>query len=157
MIHTSNLFPFNFIASDLDNIVVVAGPDSEPGADGEVDHYTLEDYWLPFGTFKGDVDDNTIVKIRPVGRRLDESVAGKYVVIYVPGEAQLSIAEVKIYVKPSPDLENDDDDTGAGDIDGGGDTGAGDDDGAGGDDGDNETLGKKQPQECSRIYIITKI
>ena len=72
----------------------VAIGNTEPADDVTEDD--LDDLTF-FGDHFGSVDEDTTIKIKP-----DDPVKGEFVVIYVPGFGQLALADVKVYVKPTP-------------------------------------------------------
>ena len=87
-------YPWLFSADGVSNIKVVVS-DENPGDEVTEDELEGDDF-TDFGSHKDDVDETEKIKIKP-----SQSVPGQYVVIYVPGEGELSLADVKVYVKPT--------------------------------------------------------
>ena len=69
---------------------------SDDSPDNDVTKDDLEgDDFKDFGSHNGEVEAGDTIKIKP-----DNAVTGQFIIIYLPGEGQLSLGDVKVYVKP---------------------------------------------------------
>ena len=96
-------------ASGTSNIVVIV-TDEKP-SDSIVNAGVEGTDFENFGSHTGDVNEGDIIKIKP-----NSPVNGQYVIVYLPGEGTLSLGDVKVYVKPvqEPEEEIDNTDTESG-------------------------------------------
>ena len=91
-------YSLKLTASGLNNIKVVVTDESPYGDDDQPEDLS-SDVFHDFGSHVGTVKEKEWIKLKP-----DESVPGRFVIVYVPGEGKLALADVKVYVRPVTDV-----------------------------------------------------
>ena len=89
--HLNHIF-LPLTAKGANNLKVAVGDDA-PADDPTIEELESDDF-TPFGKHKGKVKAGQKIRIKP-----KNSKEGKFVVVYVPEEGQLALADVKVFVR----------------------------------------------------------